>query len=169
MKHMDTNAHNAQTVIKKQRKKKKSTNEELVSWDYSPPTFFYERLSPMSDARIKDFCREMVAWAQLPTSLVFSRFFSERKPPMIMADVYKKMEKHEELRDTVGLVKQILAGRREQGSIEYKYNFAAIRETQPLYDPEYKTWKLEAIKSTADNIERIVIMPSIPKPEEGEK
>lgn len=156
-----------QPVIKKQRKKKKSTNEELVSWDYNPPTFFYERLTPWPDARISHFCREMVAWAKQPTSLVFSRFFSDRKPPMIMADVYKKMEIHPELKDTVGLVKQILGGRREQAGLEWKLNFQALRETQPLYDPEYRALKAEWIKSTADHIERIVIMPQIPVPKAG--
>ena len=39
-------------------------------------------------------------------------------------------------------------------------------EHQPLYDPEYKVWKLEAIKNTADNIEKIVVLPAIPKPTE---
>lgn len=162
-------AETTQTDVNKPRKKRKNTKSELISWDYSPPVFFYERLSPMSDKAISNFCREMVAWAQLSTSLVFSRFFSERKPPMVMSDVYKKMENNEELRDTVTLVKQILAGRREQGSIEYKYNFAAIRETQPLYDPEYRLWKLEAIKNTADNIEKIVILPAIPNPNKEEE
>lgn len=158
----------AQPVIKKLRKKRKSNKEQLTTWDYNPPTFFYERLSPKSCAQLCDLAREMLAWASHESSLVFSRFFSERKCPMSIGDVYEAMERCEKLKDAVTITKQILAGRREQGSIEYKYNFAAIRETQPLYDPEYRAWKIEAIKNTADHIEKIVVLPAIPKPEESE-
>ena len=152
-------------IVKKTRTKKtKQIQNELTNWDYNPPAFYYERLRPMSGERISNICREMIAWAQLDSSLVFSKFFSERKPPMSMSDIYDKMKENDELKGAVELTKQILAGRREEGGITWKYNFNAIKETQPLYDPEYKVWKLEAIKSTADNIEKIVILPAIPKP-----
>ena len=150
--------------VKKKAPKKKIIQEELVKWEYNPPTFFYERLKPMGREQLRDIAREMIAWAQQDTSLVFSKFFSERKPPLSMSDLYDKMKENEELKGAVELTKQILQGRREEGGITWKYNFNAIKETQPLYDPEYKVWKLEAIKNTADNVEKIVVLPAIPKP-----
>lgn len=154
-------------VTKKARVKAPITKEiqtELTSWDYKPPIYFYQRISPKTEEELYNIGMEMVAWAKQETSLVFSNFFNQREYPYIMADVYKWADRSESLRAAIVLTKQILAGRREEGGITWKYNFNAIKETQPLYDPEYKVWKLEAIKSTADNIEKIVILPAIPKP-----
>lgn len=166
---MDTNAPNAQTVIKKQRKKKKSTNDSLVTWDFNPPVHFYERLVPKSEAELTNMGLELLKFCAREDSLVFGKFCTERTPPIAMSDLYKFAERCEALKKAIEIGKAMIAVRREEGAITYKYNFAAIRETQPLYDPEYKTWKLEAIKSTADNIERIVIMPQIPTPTTGEE
>jgi len=162
---MDKPTLTAQPVIKKQRKKKKSTNDSLVTWDYNPPVHFYERLVPKTEAELTNLGLELLRFCAQDDALVFGKFCTQRTPPIAMSDLYKFAERCEALKKAIEIGKQMIAVRREEGAITYKYNFAAIRETQPLYDPEYKTWKLEAIKSTADHIERIVVMPQIPKPE----
>lgn len=156
--------------IKRQRVRKtpnvKNDQTEITSWDYNPPIFFYERLSPKSDAELMNMGRELVNWAKLPTSIVFSNFFNQRELPINMRDFYEVAARFEPLQAAIQLAKQMLAGRREEGGITWKYNFNAIKETQPLYDPEYKVWKLEAISNTAANVEKIIVMPAIPKPED---
>ena len=157
---------NTPTQELKQKKKRNYKKKELVVWDYNPPVHFYERLVPKTDAELSNIARELIAWAQLDTSLVWSEFCNRRIPPIRITDLYKFAERSEDLKAAIELAKQMLAGRREAGAINYKYNFAAIRETQPLYDPEYKDWKLQAIKSTASQIEKIVVLPAIPNPED---
>lgn len=153
-----------QPVIKKLRKKTKSPKAELTGWEYNPPVYFYERLVPKSAQELDNIGRELVNWARRDDSLVLSSFFSERIPPINMQDAYTFAERSEGLKEGIKMAKQMLAARRENGAIHYKLNFQAIKETQPLYDPEYRAWKLEAIKSTADHIDKIVIMPEIPRP-----
>lgn len=159
---------NPTTQVLKQKKRRKSKVKELISWDYNPPVHFYERLVPKSKQELDDIGREMLSWAQLETSLVFSKFCNQRLPPIALKDLYNfaSRPEGEGLAKAIEITKQILAARREEGSLTYKYNFAAVKETQPLYDPDYKEWKLQAIKSTADHIEKIVVLPAIPKPED---
>ncbi len=157
------------TQIEQKKKKRIYKKKELVVWDYNPPVHFYERLVPKSQAELDNMARELLAWSELEDSLVFSRWASQRMPPILLADLYKfaARPEGENLAKAIEIAKQRIGARREQGSIEYKLNFAAIKETQPLYDPDYKEWKLQAIKSTADHIEKIVVLPAIPKPEEA--
>jgi hypothetical protein len=143
------------------------TNEKLTKSEYNPPPFFYERLVPKSDAELENLGREMVAWAQDEDSLTLSQFCSERRPPIILKDLYAFAQRNKVLEDAVALARQIVGTRREKGSAKFQYNWNVFRETQPLYDPEYRAWKEQAIKLTGGTIEKqIVVMPAIPVPKE---
>ncbi len=153
-----------QPVVIKSRKKKKKTESELISWDYNPPQFFYERLVPKSEQELSNMARNLLAWAQRPDSLIWSDFCNEHNPPMARSDLYRFAERSEDLRKAIEISKQIIADRRIKQAMLFKLNAAVVLATQPMVCEEFKKWKLEAIKSTADHIEKIVILPQIPTP-----
>lgn len=166
--------NNNVTVIRKRGRPKKNTDSELTSWDYKPPAFFYERLTPKSKAELDNLGLELLAYDTKFKPLILSKFFVEREHALTMSDVYKwaQTENGLGLKKALDVVRARIQVRREESALNYKIHAGIFAMKEPLYDPEYRAYKIELeTKKNENNKTFHITMPVIdtPKNDDGEK
>ena len=157
-------------VVKARRgRPKKEPKVEISNWDSNVPDFFYERLSPKSRKEPDNLGMELLAYDQKHKPLILSKFFSERLRPIILSDVKEwcARPEGEGLKRAVDLVRQRIQSRREEGAINFKLHSGIFAMKDPLYDPEYKAYKVELeTKKNENNKVFNITMPVIDTPKD---
>jgi len=110
-------------------RKIKETNDIITaSWNKEPD----------SEAKFIGMGNELVAWAQLESSLTIDGFpINKMIPPSIFHALPGKSTQFSQAYE---LALGIIGARRERLAHEGMLNAHIVRETMPLYDPVYRKW-----------------------------
>jgi hypothetical protein len=99
---------------------------------------------PVSELFLDRLGEDLLLWAKQETSLNLGDFFNAKH---IYPTTYARWRKvHPFFDERVHLAKFMLGVRRERGAILKKYDSGIIRESMPMYDPEWKELKEWATK-----------------------
>lgn len=111
------------------------------------PDLFFLREHPMPEAIIRRIIDEMIEFAERPTTLTAKQFWNEKKINSRYYHLWK--EKHPDLEQAYNYLLAKIAERRDLGAITRQYDGNYIKDSQPIYDPEYKAlleWKASLAK-----------------------
>lgn len=150
--------------LAKNSKDSKLPKEKNHVIDHYTDLFFLQTM-PVTEAFIDRVASDMIAWSKKDTSLRITDFFNELGIPNAM--LYKWMKKWPNLQHAHTYTMSVIAGRRDVGAITKKYDGAYIKDSQAMYDPEYKAfleWRagLNKDKDMVGNIK--VVIEKFPEP-----
>lgn len=111
------------------------------------PDLFFLREQPMPEVIIKRLVAEMIEFSDRPTTLRASQFWNDKK---INSGYYWQWkEKFPELKQAYEYMLARIAERRDLGAMTREFDGNYIKDSQPMYDPEYKAlleWKAHLAK-----------------------
>lgn len=110
----------------------------------------------------KKIAGEIIEWAELDSTVVFSDFATERR--FAPARVYEWAARSKEVADAISIAKHRIGSRREKMGLQNLYNANLVAKTMAIYNDDYKSWVKEIADKDANQERKITVevlsMPS---------
>lgn len=108
---------------------------------------------------LDELANELIKWAQKPTSLVLSEFFTDQciAPSTIAGYV----PNHERLRIAMEIARYSISARREKGALTGDLNPGIVMRMMHVYNPEYAAAERERLALRHESEERAAQAPVI--------
>ena len=144
------------TDIKDKKSRKKKVNPK-VEW-------IFDCLSPKPDKYLQELADRLVLWASDDEdAIVLTEFMGKNRiAPKVF---YQWCNRYEPLLEALNFAKIMIGTRREKMGLQRKLDSAFVEKTMPLYNTEYKAWRLELMQKVGENqkpTEIKVIMQQFP-------
>lgn len=107
-----------------------------------PWTLTVDSLHPVSDIVLQRHANDLLAWANGNEDAIrLKTFMTDRHiAPKVF---YEWADRYRPLKAAMEVALDIIGGRRELKGLQRKYDPNLVERTMPLYDSQYKAWKLE--------------------------
>ena len=89
----------------------------------------------MREEDLDELANELIKWAQKPTSLVFSEFFTDQY--IAPSTIAGYIPHHTNLRIAMEIARYMISARRERGALTGDLNANVVMRMMHVYNPEY--------------------------------
>lgn len=148
--------------------KKKSSKIELTndSW-----VIVSDNLCPRPDSVLQKYADALLDWAQNNDDAIRTKDFMylQRVSPEVF---YNWADRYPPLKAALAMANDMVGGRRERNGLMRKFDPGLVERTMPMYNKEYKEWKMAQNKVMAEQMNsapRIVVLEKFPEKKEEVK
>lgn len=143
---------------------KKKSSIGIVNSEHNGFMLREHSLSPVPDIVLQQYADKLIEWSMEDDSIILVDWMSlNRVAPQV---VYRWADRYEPLKDALEVAKLNIGHRREKFGLMKKFDSSLVEKTMPLYNKEYKEWKMAQNKIMAEQMNsapRIVVLEKFPE------
>jgi len=136
--------------------KSRTLEEKKREIGYKFPPEHRFRLSPRTDEELDMLAHDLLLWCQQDEAISLGGFCEISGLPK--ARMYEAAHKHEGMRNSIDIARQVICNRRERMGLTNQFNAAIVLGTLAMYDPEYRAYKKEMSQKEGQGESKIVVV-----------